>query len=152
MNIALVAADEAALRAIFAGVRGAELRMADWDPALRATVLRQQFDAQRLAYRARHPDARELLILADDVPAGYAVVDRTSPVWRLLDIAIAIEHQRRGIATHVVRRWQEDASRNGSVIALSVLRSNTAARSLYDRLGFRVTEEDDTRWQMEWQG
>ena len=98
------------------------------------------------------PDARELLILADDVPAGYAVVDRTSPVWRLLDIAIAIEHQRRGIATHVVRRWQEDASRNGSVIALSVLRSNTAARSLYDRLGFRVTEEDDTRWQMEWQG
>jgi ribosomal protein S18 acetylase RimI-like enzyme len=142
--------DEAALFALFSGVRAEELAMADWDAPLRNRVLRQQFDAQRCGYRAQHPAAREQLILLDGRPVGWAVLDRSGPAWHCVDIAVAGEHRRQHIATQVLRAWQQDAAAAHRGIALSVLRTNAAARALYDGLDFLVVGETDTHWLMEW--
>jgi ribosomal protein S18 acetylase RimI-like enzyme len=142
--------DEAALFALYAAVRARELVMEDWTAALRDTILRQQFDAQRRGYRAQHPDAREMLILVDGRPGGWAVLDRSGAPWRLLDVAIGVERRREGIATRVLQTWQSEAAAEGRGIGLSVLRTNGAARALYDRLGFQVEGESETHWRMEW--
>jgi ribosomal protein S18 acetylase RimI-like enzyme len=143
-------ADEAALFALFSGVRAGELAMDGWDAALRATVLRQQFQAQRHAHRTQYPAAREQFIVVDDCAVGWAVLDRSGPAWHCVDLAIAAEHRRLGIATRVLRDWQQDAAAAGRGITLSVLHSNAAARALYERLGFRVAGQTDTHSQMEW--
>jgi ribosomal protein S18 acetylase RimI-like enzyme len=144
------AGDEAALFALFSGVRAEELAMADWDAPLRNKVLRQQFDAQRRGYRAQYPAACEQLIRLDGCPVGWAVLDRSGPAWHCVDIAVAAEHRRQHIATHVVRAWQQEAAAVDRGIALSVLRTNAAARALYDGLGFFVVGQTDTHWIMEW--
>ena len=142
--------DEAALFGLFAAVRARELVMEGWTAALRDTILRQQFDAQRRGYRAQHPDAREMLILVDGRPCGWAVLNSSAAAWHLLDVAIDVDRRREGIATSVLRTWQSEAAAEGRAIALSVLRTNGPARALYDRLGFQVMEESETHWRMEW--
>ncbi len=142
--------DEHAWFALFAAVRAEELAMDEWDAALRDSVLRQQFHAQRSGYRAQHPGASELLILLDDRPVGWTIVDRTGPAWHCLDIAIAADHRRRGIATRVIRQWQVEAAASRATIGLSVLRTNGPARALYLALGFRVAGRTDTHWELEW--
>jgi ribosomal protein S18 acetylase RimI-like enzyme len=142
--------DEAALFALFAPIRAEELAMDAWDPALRDLVLRQQFDAQRRGHRAQHPGASEQLILVDDRAAGWIAVDRSGPAWQLVDIAIAPEFRRRKIASRILRTLQDEAALAGCGIGLMVLRSNVAARTLYDGLGFRTTGGTETHWIMEW--
>jgi ribosomal protein S18 acetylase RimI-like enzyme len=146
----LHAEDETALFTLFSRVRAEELAMDTWEPALRQTVLRQQFDAQRRGRRADHPAAREYLIVFDEQPVGWTVLDRSGPTWRCVDIAIAIEFRRRRFASEVLRRFQQEAASSGCRVGLMLLRSNAAARALYDGLGFRLAGETDTHWYMEW--
>lgn len=146
----LRADDEPALFALFSAVRAEELAMDTWDPALREVVLRQQFDAQRRGHRAQHPTATEYLILAGEQPVGWTVLDRSGPTWRCVDIAIGIEFRRRRIASEILRRFQHEAAAAHYGIGLMVLRSNVAARALYDGLGFRQSGGTDTHCYMEW--
>lgn len=147
---ALCAGDEAALFALFAPIRAAELAMDAWEPALRDRVLRQQFDAQRRGHRAQHPGANEQLIIVDDRAAGWIAIDRSGPAWHLVDIAIAPEFRRRKIAFRILRSLQDEAAAAGRAIGLMVLRSNSSARTLYDGLGFRTIGGTETHWIMEW--
>jgi len=151
ITLTLLRADEEdAWFALYAAVRAAELAMDDWPPALRDRVLRQQFDAQRRGHRAQYPAAGEHLILLADRPIGWIVLDRSGPAWHCVDIAIAIEYRRKRIASDLLRRLQDQASAAGASVSLMLLRSNAAARALYDRLGFRVAGETETHWHMEW--
>ena len=54
---------------------------------------------------------------------------------RVVDLAVAPEYRRRGIATAVLNRCP-------GPLALRVARGNLPARRLYDRLGFTVREAD----------
>lgn len=144
--------DEAALFALFMAIRGEELAMDGWDDALRNMVLRQQFDAQQRGHRAQHPSAISYLIVLEDRPVGSAVLNRSGATWHCVDIAIASEFRRRGIATHILRGFQHDAAAATRPIGLMVLHSNAAARALYDRLGFRPSGGTETHCYMEWRG
>ena len=53
----------------------------------------------------------------------------------MVDLAVAPEYRRRGIATAVLNRCP-------GPLALRVARGNLPARRLYDRLGFTVREAD----------
>jgi ribosomal protein S18 acetylase RimI-like enzyme len=56
-------------------------------------------------------------------------------------LCIAPEYQRRGIGTHVTQALVIAARDGGRGIVLSVLKTNTSARRLYERLGFDVVSE-----------
>jgi GNAT superfamily N-acetyltransferase len=55
--------------------------------------------------------------------------------------------QRRGIGTEVMKRLISEAAEFGLAVRLNVVRINPARR-LYERLGFRVTHEDDRKFYM----
>jgi len=55
--------------------------------------------------------------------------------------------QRQGIGTEVMRRLIAEASPTGRAVELAVVKINPALR-LYERLGFRVTHEDDHKFYM----
>ena len=56
------------------------------------------------------------------------------------ELQIASASQGRGIGTAVVRKVIDQGAGCGLPIALSVVPANPRARSLYERLGFRVTK------------
>jgi ribosomal protein S18 acetylase RimI-like enzyme len=54
---------------------------------------------------------------------------------------------RQRIGTEVMHRLIDEAANAGRAVTLGVVKSNSAKR-LYDRLGFRVTHEDDRKFYM----
>lgn len=68
--------------------------------------------------------------------------------FELHTLCIAPEHQGQGLRTEITRRLLDDACGRKCGIVLSVLKANTAARSLYERLGFVITEETVHHYRM----
>ena len=70
---------------------------------------------------------------------GYLVCSRYADVWHLMNIAVAPELRRHGVATRLMERLFEVTSsdaRRGYTLEVRV--SNEAAITLYERLGFRA--------------
>jgi len=70
---------------------------------------------------------------------GYLVISRYVDAWHVMNVAVAAEHRRRGIATMLLERLFEltvDDARRGYTLEVRV--SNATAISLYERLGFEA--------------
>ena len=71
-----------------------------------------------------------------DELAGYLVCSRYADVWHLMNIAVAPEHRRKGIATELMESLFEQAGPDAR-FTLEVRTSNRSAIKMYERFGFR---------------
>jgi ribosomal-protein-alanine N-acetyltransferase len=74
---------------------------------------------------------------AEERLVGYLIVSRYVDAWHVMNVAVAPDRQRRGIATLLLGRLFELTSeddRRGYTLEVRV--SNAGAISLYERLGF----------------
>jgi len=77
-----------------------------------------------------------LAATAGDELLGYLVCSRYDQVWHLMNVAVAPERRRAGVARGLIARLVEQAG--GTLpFTLEVRVSNTAAITMYERLGFR---------------
>jgi ribosomal-protein-alanine N-acetyltransferase len=67
---------------------------------------------------------------------GYLVCSRYDRVWHLMNVAVAPEERRLGIASRLIARLLEETGR-GLPFTLEVRVSNRVAIAMYERLGFR---------------
>jgi ribosomal-protein-alanine N-acetyltransferase len=72
----------------------------------------------------------------DDELLGYLVCSRYDRVWHLMNVAVAPERRRQGVASLLIARLIEEG---GSELpfTLEVRVSNRDAIAMYERLGFR---------------
>jgi len=69
---------------------------------------------------------------------GYLVISRYVDAWHVMNVAVAGEHRRRGIATMLLERlFEVTAGRGRRGYTLEVRVSNAGAVALYGRLGFK---------------
>ena len=69
---------------------------------------------------------------------GYLVISRYVDAWHVMNIAVAPDWRRRGIATALLERLFEVTAQDGRRgYTLEVRISNTSAIRLYERLGFK---------------
>jgi len=70
---------------------------------------------------------------------GYLIISRYVDAWHVMNIAVADEFRRRGIATRLMDRLFEITSGDGRRgYTLEVRVSNDAAIRLYESLGFKA--------------
>jgi [ribosomal protein S18]-alanine N-acetyltransferase len=70
---------------------------------------------------------------------GYLIISRYVDAWHVMNVAVAPEHRRRGIARALLDRLFEVTAGDGRRgYTLEVRVSNTHAIKLYERLGFRA--------------
>jgi ribosomal-protein-alanine N-acetyltransferase len=77
---------------------------------------------------------------ADGRLVGYLIISRYVDAWHVMNVAVAPEHRRRGIASRMLAelfRLTGDDPRRGYTLEVRV--SNRAAIALYERLGFQAT-------------
>ena len=76
--------------------------------------------------------------LETDELAGYLVISRYVDAWHVMNIAVAPQHRRQGIATTLLERlFEVTAGRGRRGYTLEVRISNVGAVALYGRLGFK---------------
>ena len=141
------AADESFLRDLFAATRRDELAALAADSEQAEHFIDSQFKIQQQIYRLRYPQAQNKIILSANEPIGRILVDRSTDIIVLVDIALSEAHRQRGVGSTLIRNLLAEAASLKKSVKLSVYKLNPAIR-LYERLGFCRTADDGVYLEM----
>ena len=101
--------------------------------------------ARAYAYRERRSCA--CIIYSDDTPVGMALYYDCDGlgVYEFSQFFIDERYQRRGFGIEAARQILERMKRDGKYhkVTLCYIEGNTAARNMYEKLGFYLTGERD---------
>jgi ribosomal-protein-alanine N-acetyltransferase len=70
--------------------------------------------------------------------AGYLICSRYDTVWHVMNVAVDVEHQRKGLASALLSELYAQVDDERARYTLEVRRSNLLAIRLYEREGFRA--------------
>ena len=132
--------DREFLYQVYASTREEELAVVAWSDAEKEAFLRAQFDAQDRYYRAHYDVTGFSIIYLNGEPAGRLYLHRSATEIRIVDIALLPQYRRRGFGERLLRTLFEEADAACVGVSIHVEFFNPARR-LYERLGFRSTEE-----------
>jgi ribosomal protein S18 acetylase RimI-like enzyme len=106
------------------------------DVAAQAAGFRQQWNATQVR-----------IIACDGADIGWLQSAPRGDALFLAQLFVDSRFQRRGIGTEVMNRLIGEAALARQAVTLGVVKTNPAFR-LYERLGFRITHEDDRKFYM----
>jgi ribosomal-protein-alanine N-acetyltransferase len=69
---------------------------------------------------------------------GYLICSRYDTVWHVMNVAVDVDHQHRGVASALLAELYERVGDEQARFTLEVRRSNDVAIHLYEREGFRA--------------
>jgi ribosomal protein S18 acetylase RimI-like enzyme len=102
---------------------------------------------QVASFRQQWELAQVRIITFDGADVGWLQSTTRGDTLFLAQLFVDGSFQRRGIGSEVVSRLIGEATRARQSVTLGVVKINPALR-LYERLGFRVTHEDDHKFYM----
>ena len=106
--------------------------------------------AEVIANLKAHYKLDEVLVVSvDGRDAGWLQVSELEHEFDLAQIYLEPPFRSRGIGTRLVEDLLTRARKHGKPVALHVVRNNQAI-SLYQRLGFKVVGENETKLHMRW--
>lgn len=138
-------ADEAFLEALYLDTRP-DLAALPVPRGVIEGIGRHQRRLQRDDYARRYPASEIWLVCDAGQPVARLVLDRTGGMLRVVDLSVALDARRRGVARALLRCLQEECD----VVALRVRADNVAARALYAGLGFVTLRDDGASLELVW--
>jgi ribosomal-protein-alanine N-acetyltransferase len=69
---------------------------------------------------------------------GYLICSRYDTVWHVMNIAVDVDHQHKGVASALLAELYARVGDEAARFTLEVRRSNDVAIRLYEREGFRA--------------
>jgi GNAT superfamily N-acetyltransferase len=103
--------------------------------------------AQAESFQKQWNQAQVRIITLQGTDIGWLQTFAQDDALFLAQLFIEPHHQRRGIGTEVMKRLINEAAGVNQPIRLDVVKINPALR-LYERLGFRVSGQDDRKFYM----
>jgi GNAT superfamily N-acetyltransferase len=125
---------------LYASTRSAEKALVGWPDAQWDEFLRMQFSLQHSHYMRSYDNPTFDIIMENCVPAGRFYVNRRADEYRLIDIALLPEFQRRGIAGSLLGALLQEADKYRVPVSLHVEKHNPIL-AYYRQLGFRIEED-----------
>lgn len=130
------------LRDLYATTRADEMAPVPWPEIAKRAFLDQQFALQHQHYLAHYADTDFLAIeQAGRGPVGRYYLQRAGSGDLIVDISLFPDLRGSGVGSALIRHSQAEAAALGRGMRLHVMRTNPAARRLYERLGFVVTDD-----------
>jgi GNAT superfamily N-acetyltransferase len=105
--------------------------------------------AQDKFFDAGWASAAHEVVLCDGVPCGYVCIEERPGDIHVRELVIHPEFQNRGIGSHLLHRVMARATELRVPVRLGTFHKNRA-RFLYERLGFKEFDRDDTHILFEW--
>jgi ribosomal protein S18 acetylase RimI-like enzyme len=103
--------------------------------------------AHAAGFRQESESTRVRIVTLDGADVGWLRSAARGDALFLAQLFVDRAFQRRGIGTAVMNRLIDEATSTGQALTLSVVKTNPVLR-LYERLGFRITHEDDRKFHM----
>lgn len=131
----------------------------DWLFKLRATTMRGYIERtwgpwdetdQHARFDASFNPAILQIVVVGGRDAGLLHLERESAELYLTNLFVHPDFQNRGLGSAVVRHVQAQARTLGVPVRLQVLKTNPAARRLYEGLGFAAFDATATYVLMRW--
>ena len=130
------------LRDLYATTRAEEMAPVPWPAIAKRAFLDQQFAHQHQHYIAHYADTDFLAIEhAEHGPIGRYYLQSAAAAHLIVDISLFPAQRGSGIGGTLIRHSLAEAAALGRGMHLHVMRTNPAARRLYERLGFVVTDD-----------
>ena len=105
--------------------------------------------AQRRVVEQSLMDTGTSIIVVSGSDIGWLQVGETRDEIYLGQLYVMPSMQNRGVGTALVRQLCDSAGKERKLVTLEVMKNNRA-RSLYDRLGFRVVGSSKYKLKMQW--
>lgn len=134
---------------LYISTRIEEVSSRGWDVLQQQAFMRMQYQAQQWEHHGQYSQIEDYLVLEGVKPIGRLLISQESSTLHLADIALLASYRNLGIGTGLIRDLQMKAARLGTSIHLQVPKLSRAV-ALFDRLGFRVREEQGHFLKMEW--
>ena len=136
-------------------MRAEEMALAPWTAGQKRAFLDDQFRLQRLHYRQVYRNADYWIVETtaplSDRRVGRFYLDRSTPLWRVIDLGLLPVARSRGMGGSLLIWTQDNVRAAGAEgLDLHVMTTNPRAETLYRRLGFEVTGEDGVHRHMLW--
>jgi len=125
---------------VYASTREEELSVVPWSAEQKTDFLRMQFEAQHAYYQEQFPGASYDIVVVNGKSAGRLYVDRRRDEIRIIDIALLPEYRGQGTGSKLLQVVLQEARSLEIPVRIHV-ESNNPAMNLYQRLGFRMIEE-----------
>jgi len=103
--------------------------------------------AQEFRFKEQWDPAQVRIVSLDGFDIGWLQTDTQDGDFFIAQLFVDRPSQRKGIGTEVMKRLIEEAERREQSVRLEVVKINPARR-LYERLGFRITHEDERKLHM----
>lgn len=139
-----VDADLPFLQALFASFRADEMQYLPWPQPQKDAFLNEQFRLQHHHFVSYFPGAdfwivEQLHRSGHNAPIGRFYIDRSNPLWHIIDIGLLPDACGRGSGSALLQWAQAGAiSADAAGIDLHVVVVNARAQKLYRSLGFRM--------------
>ncbi len=140
-------AERGLLMGLYARARAEEFASLPEDQ--RDGLLAFQYEAQDRAITSATPGATRAVIELDGAAVGLFVVHRTPTEIRIVDISLLPEARGAGIGTAVLTELICESRSTQRPVTLHVAHGNRA-RTLYERLGFRLVATDGAHDRLEY--
>jgi ribosomal-protein-alanine N-acetyltransferase len=121
------------------GVLAATAEHARYVADIHGALFEKAWDEESVRRLLEHPASIALVAIAepDRQPIGFVMAQLTADEMEILSVGVLQTQQRHGVGGLLVSSLIETAQRREAKrVFLDVAESNTAARSLYARLGF----------------
>jgi len=103
---------------------------------------------QRDLHNRRFASQDIRIVQFDGTDVGFLSTRNTPDTFKVDQLYILPEYQRKGIGAACMKRIIDNAKRGQKPVTLQVLKINTRATAFYQRLGFTIVDENATHFQM----
>jgi GNAT superfamily N-acetyltransferase len=141
--------DHAFLQALFASFRAEEMALIPWPQPQKDAFLAEQFRLQHHHFVSYFSGADFWIVershrAGESSPVGRFYLDRSTPLWRVIDIGFLPEARGQGFGSALLRSAQASAVEAGAAgVDLHVRLTNPRAEMLYRSLGFQDDGEPE---------
>ena len=136
------------LKALYRSTREEEIESTGWDEDQKNKFIEFQFNAQHAQYLYSFKGADFLIITLNGKDIGRLYVWRTESQIKIIDISLLKKYRGKAIGTRILTELIEESNKTGKKLNLHVDPQNPALK-LYERLGFKKTEDKGVYFFME---
>lgn len=134
---------------VYSSTRENEMKRTGWDKNQTQEFLEMQFRLQHTHYQEYYPNAVFSVVTVNNEPVGRLYLHRGTRDIRIMDIALLKDFQGKKIGLKLMQNILEEGKEKNMPVNLHVEHNNPAVE-FYKKLGFKIIEEKEVYYFMEW--